>query len=125
MMNTIRLALNKLNQKSSKNTEIHQEIENILKMVQHDAKIDSDWDNFIQSFDNIHNDFFKRLKEKHPQLSSNEYKLCAYLRINLTSKEISKLMNISTRSVETNRYRLRKKLDLANEINLNDYFSNF
>jgi len=125
MMNNIRLALNKLNQKSDKSTEFHQEIENIIKMVQQDAKIDSDWDNFIQNFDNIHNDFFRRLKEKHPHLSSNEYKLCAYLRMNLTSKDISKLMNISTRSVETNRYRLRKKLDLSNDINLNDYFNNF
>ena len=61
------------------------------------------------------------LKEKHSNLTANELKLCAYLRMNLSTKEIAQLMNISIRGVEISRYRLRKKLQLATETSLFDY----
>ena len=67
---------------------------------------------------------FKILKDKHPNLTPNDLKLCVYLRLNLSSKEIAPLLNISHRSVEIKRYRLRKKLDLEHDINLNDYLIN-
>jgi len=61
------------------------------------------------------------LKKVHPNLSPNDIKLCAYLRLNLSSKEIAPLLNISARSVEIKRYRLRKELGLEHNINLVDY----
>jgi DNA-binding CsgD family transcriptional regulator len=61
------------------------------------------------------------LKNKHPEISPSELKLCAYLRMNLSSKEIAQLLNISVRGVEISRYRLRKKLNLATGENLFDY----
>lgn len=62
---------------------------------------------------------------KHPNLTQNELKLCAYLRINLSSKEIAQMLNISPESLITKRYRLRKKLDLDTEDNLVKFLSNF
>lgn len=65
--------------------------------------------------------YFKRLKETYPKLTNNDIRLCSYLRMNFTSKEIAQLLNISTRAVEISRYRLRKKLSLEHNINLTDF----
>lgn len=90
-----------------------------------DREIDNEKQNriFETYFDEVHNDFFDRLKEQHPKLSSKELRLCAYIKMNLSTKEIATLLNISDRGVEISRYRLRKKLDLAREINLSVYLS--
>jgi len=77
-----------------------------------------------EQFDLIHNNFMKRLSEKHSDLSANERMMCAYLKMNLSSKEIAPLLNISLRGVETIRYRLRKKFGLEREANLTDYLCN-
>lgn len=73
-------------------------------------------------FDKAHNDFLKTLKETFPLLAPTDLKLCAYLRLNLSTKAIADLLNLSVRGVESNRYRLRKKLNLANEVSLADFF---
>ena len=70
---------------------------------------------------NTDKEFFKKIKSLHPALTSNDLRLCAYLRLNLTSKEIAPLLNISVRSVEIKRYRLRKKMDLTHEQGLVEY----
>lgn len=77
-----------------------------------------------EQFDLIHNNFMKRLSEKHPDLSTNERMMCAYLKMNLSSKEIAPLLNISLRGVETIRYRLRKKFELERDESLIDYLTN-
>jgi ligand-binding sensor domain-containing protein/DNA-binding CsgD family transcriptional regulator len=79
---------------------------------------------FETYFDEVHEDFFQRLKQQFPNLSPRDTRLCAYIRMNLTSKEIAALLNISDRGVEIGRYRLRKKLDLPREINLSTFLSN-
>jgi ligand-binding sensor domain-containing protein/DNA-binding CsgD family transcriptional regulator len=79
---------------------------------------------FETYFDEVHEDFFERLKQEFPTLSPRETRLCAYIRMNLTSKEIAALLNISDRGVEIGRYRLRKKLDIPREINLSTFLSN-
>jgi DNA-binding CsgD family transcriptional regulator len=76
-----------------------------------------------EQFDLVHNNFMKRLQEKHPGLSLNERMMCAYIKMNLSSKEIAPLLNISVRGVETLRYRIRKKLLLGREDNLTDYLN--
>ncbi len=78
---------------------------------------------FETYFEDVHADFFKRLKEKFPQLSPNDLRLCAYIRMNISTKEIATLFNISYRGVEIHRYRLRKKLNLSRDINLSTYLS--
>jgi DNA-binding NarL/FixJ family response regulator len=65
--------------------------------------------------------FFKALKEKYPELTPNDLRLCSYLRMNFTTKEIAQLLNISTRGVEISRHRLRKKLNLNQEENLFEF----
>jgi DNA-binding CsgD family transcriptional regulator len=88
-----------------------------------DSELDNphEWEQFAVHFDSVHTNYLKRLKEHFPDLSTTELKLAAYLKLNLTSKEIAQLMNISIRGVETSRYRLRKKLALDNKINLYDF----
>lgn len=68
--------------------------------------------------------FFRRLKEKHPDLTPNDLRLCSYLRMNFTTKEIAHLLNISGRGVEIGRYRLRKKMNLPHDVNLSEYLMN-
>lgn len=90
-----------------------------------DANIQSDevLKRIEDQFDLVHNNFMKRLHAKHPDLSNNERMMCAYLKMNLSTKEIAPLLNISVRGVETIRYRLRKKFGLEREDSLLDYLN--
>jgi tetratricopeptide (TPR) repeat protein/DNA-binding CsgD family transcriptional regulator len=76
---------------------------------------------FELNVDLMNEDFYRRLSEKHPSLTENEKKLCAMLRLKLSSKEIAAVQNISPKSVDMNRYRLRKKLNIVNEMDLADW----
>jgi ligand-binding sensor domain-containing protein/DNA-binding CsgD family transcriptional regulator len=102
-----------------------EELKKLIRILNQESKMDKDWEQFAAYFDNTHSDFLKAIKEIHPKLSPHELKLCAYLRMNLSSKEIAQLLNISVRGVEISRYRLRKKLGLPTEINLFNYFTEF
>ena len=82
---------------------------------------EEDWTNFMFKFELRHPTFFKYLKINYPQLTANDLKLCACLKLNLDSKEIASLMNLSVRSVENNRSRLRKKFGLEPQQNLNEF----
>lgn len=96
----------------------------ILEVIQTiDRNLDEaeTWNLFKEAFENADQDFFKKVKDLHPELSPNDLKLCAYLRLNLSSKEIAPMLNISPRSVEVKRYRLRKKLELDSKAGLVDY----
>lgn len=83
-----------------------------------------DWQLFEANFEQAHEAFLKTMKKKHPELTPSDLRLCAYLRINLTSKDIAPLLGITVRGVENHRYRLRKKLGLTAEDNLTDYILN-
>jgi DNA-binding CsgD family transcriptional regulator len=100
------------------------EIKKMIKVLGEDDKMDNDWEHFAQHFDKVHSDFVTTLKEKHPTITPNEIKLSAYLRMNLSTKEIAQLMNISVRGIEISRYRLRKKIELPTEVSLFEYFIN-
>ena len=93
----------------------------VIKIIDKNINNKDDWKLFEEAFNNADKDFLKKIKSKHPKLTSNDLRLCAYLRLNLSSKEIAPLLNISPRSVEVKRYRLRKKMDLPHETNLTDY----
>ncbi len=100
------------------------ELKKMVKALNEDENLDQEWEYFTKHFDKVHSGFIVKLKEKHAKISNNELKLCAYLRMNLSTKEIAQLMNISVRGVEISRYRLRKKLNLATDTNLFDYLIN-
>ncbi len=97
-------------------------IRNVIRVINRNLDNEDDWKFFEEAFNHADKDFFKKVKELHPDLTPNDLRFCVYLRLNLSSKEISQLLNISPRSVEIKRYRLRKKIDLPRNSNLNDYF---
>lgn len=93
----------------------------VLHIVEDNINSEGDWEHFQEIFNQTDRDFLNRLKSLHPDLTPNDIKLCIYLRLNLSSKEIAPLLNISTQSIEIKRYRLRKKMRLARNQNLTDY----
>jgi DNA-binding CsgD family transcriptional regulator len=98
-----------------------EEYKKMLKILNEENKMDKDWEQFAAHFDNVHSDFLKILKNIYPNLNAHELKLSAYLRMNLSSKEVAQLENISVRGVEISRYRLRKKLKIPTETSLFDF----
>ena len=95
----------------------------IKKAIKVNAINKHEWEAFETLMNQIHNDFTIKLLQLHPTLTAKDVKLSVYLRLNLASKEIAPLMNISFRGVELHRYRLRKKMGIAKEENLNKYMS--
>jgi ligand-binding sensor domain-containing protein/DNA-binding CsgD family transcriptional regulator len=96
----------------------------ILKMLGED-KMKKNWEQFAVHFDKVHSDFLVSIKTAFPNLTPSELKLCAYLRLSLSSKEIAQIMNITIKSVELGRHRLRKKLGIAPDVNLFNFLLNF
>ena len=120
MLGKIRGDLNGLLKKMD-NEQTSLEFKKLLKILGEDNKTDDSWEQFAYHFDKVHTDFLVLLKKRYPALTASELKLCAYLRMNLSNKEIAQLINISIRGVEIARYRLRKKLGLSKEINLFEF----
>jgi DNA-binding CsgD family transcriptional regulator len=100
-------------------------MDKIVADIDKNLESDYDWESFELLFDQAHKNFFKRLKESARDLTASELRLCAYLRIGLSSKEIAPLLNISVRGVEEKRYRLRKHLGLKSEDGLTEYLMKF
>ena len=106
-----------------KNTseESNNSIKSVIKNITKNISEEDSWAVFKEAFDNADKDFLKKVKMAHPSLTPNDLRLCAYLRLNLSSKEVAPLINISVRSVEIKRYRLRKKMELPHEQGLVEY----
>ncbi|MEM6264602.1 MAG: tetratricopeptide repeat protein [Bacteroidota bacterium] len=83
---------------------------------------EADWEVFLDSFKSLHKDFFVHLSEQHSGLSANELRLIALMKMNLSSKEIADLLHVTDAAVKKSRYRLRKKLGISSEVNLQAYF---
>lgn len=90
----------------------------ILKLISEHTDMDNEWDTLKRHFDQVHPDFFKNLYEAHPKLSQNELKHCAYVLMNLSVKEVARILNINSSSVQMSRYRLKKKMDIPEEVTL-------
>jgi DNA-binding CsgD family transcriptional regulator len=97
----------------------------LVKMIGKNLSDEDEWTLFQYNFDLIHQNFFRKLKERYSTLTPTDLKLCALLRLNYSSKEIASMLNISTRGVEAARYRLRKKLNLAESENLVNFMIEF
>jgi DNA-binding CsgD family transcriptional regulator len=83
--------------------------------------LDKNRKTFQLQLEEANQDFYARLSEKFPNLTEKEKRLAAYIRLNFSNKEIASILNITAKSVEINRYRLRKKLNLEQKVNLTDY----
>ncbi len=91
------------------------------RTINRHLQIDKDWEDFKLRFENLHSRFFDKILEREPSLTGNDLKLCALSKMNFSIKEISEMMGISTESVKTARYRLKKKLELPGEMSINDF----
>nr|WP_319399654.1 hypothetical protein [uncultured Carboxylicivirga sp.] len=109
-------------EKFRKNGEMSNPCENTLrKMINNNLQTENEWESFKIHFEKVHPDFFTKLKEKHVELSENELKLCAYIRIGMTSKQISQMISVLPNTIKTNRYLMRKKMHLETKESLDDY----
>ncbi|RXJ51542.1 transcriptional regulator [Gelidibacter gilvus] len=105
--------------------ENHFSYKNLIKKIDTSISHKDEWKVFEYNFNQVHEEFFKDLKSKHPKLNAKDLRISAYIKMNLSTKEIAPLLNISLRGVETQRYRLRAKLELDSDQSLTDYLLNF
>ncbi len=97
----------------------------VVRKLDAELRNEDHWKDFDIYFNQVDQDFFQSLLAKHPALTQNDLRLCSLIRINLSTKEIAFLLNISTRAVEQGRYRLKKRLELGKEEDLNKYITGF
>lgn len=106
------------------NKEINKSIEKVIQKLKNNLKEDS-WKEFELRFEKVYNDFYLKLNESFPDLTPNERKLCAFLRLNMSTKEISSITYQSAKSIDVARSRLRRKLKLSREENLINFLQQF
>jgi len=97
----------------------------LIRLLDENLSSEDDWAIFQTNFDRIHENFFRNLHTTYPELTSNDLRFCAYLRLNLSSKDIAHLMNISLKGVEVGRYRIRKKIGLESTKSLTEFMIEF
>ncbi|WP_219008629.1 tetratricopeptide repeat protein [Aquimarina litoralis] len=107
--------------KKSPTVEKTKLIADLNKIVRKNVSIDKDWEDFSRFFEDAHQGFYTKLKSKHPDLSTNDLKICSLIRLNLNVKEMAGILGISPDSARTARYRLRKKLQLEPEQEIFSY----
>ncbi len=122
ILNGIKEQLKHIAQSVNPDSQIY--LHKLVRNIESSTNPSEDWEKFEGYFDQVYHDFTKRLREKYPNLTPNDVKLCAYLRMNLSTKEIAPLLNISIRGVEIHRYRLRKKIGLSKNDNLIEVMMN-
>ncbi|UKN01122.1 tetratricopeptide repeat protein [Paracrocinitomix mangrovi] len=106
------------NSKTLKTEQIKRQLKNVIN-------VDEAWNKFKLHFETVHPNFFKKLKEKYPKLTQNDLRHCAYIKMNLNSKEIGMFLNIMPKSVKMNRYRLKKKLGLEDSEDIYEFLKDF
>jgi hypothetical protein len=95
----------------------------ILKSADFKNTAENDWNNFRQNFEEVHKGFITKLKENFPLLNDNDIKLCALLKLNFNTKQISSILDITPDSTKVARYRLRKKLGISTETKITDFLT--
>ena len=97
------------------------EVKQVIQTLNFDQKIDQNWDQFLQTFTETDSSFIDELQARHPNLSKNELRLSALIKMNLSTKELAQMLNISDEGVKKARYRLRKKMELETTESLDEY----
>ena len=124
LLTTIKNSLKTLNA-APLDSETSTELNRLVRSIDKDLEGNEHWSAFADSFDQVHGKFITRLKESFPELTPQEVKFSAYIRMNLNTKEIANLLGISVRGVEIGRYRVRKKLGLSRQDNLTNFLLRF
>ncbi len=112
-------------QSIQQNTAGAEALKRVEDIIRTEAYQEKDWNTFKIHFENVQPYFFERLQNHCPKLSSNDLRICAYLKMNLSTKEIAALMNITPKSVRMNKYRLKKKLKLAEDEKITAFLQTF
>ncbi|MCL2246069.1 MAG: hypothetical protein FWC10_03035, partial [Lentimicrobiaceae bacterium] len=119
-----------LKQITDLSTQILEDKENSSKMakkindiIQSNLDIDEEWENFKMHFDNVHPLFFEKLKHTCVNLTEENLRMCAYIKMRLTNKQISQLLHVVPNTIITSRYRLKKKLQLADDEDLDCFMA--
>ncbi len=120
IMDHLKSEINQLLKEEDRQT-VNKGLRRIGKIIEKNIAEDETWNQFEMHFDQVHGDFIKKLRSNYPGLTQQELKLSAFLRMNMSSKEIARLLNISVRGVEVSRYRLRKKLPIESHENLVEF----
>ncbi len=107
---------------SSDQSSQSSKLRSLLLRIKQSTKSSEEFDKYQERTEEVYKEFFDKLLSKHPNLSKNDKQLALMLRLNFNTKEIAALTSISAKSVEVSRYRLRKKLGLHKDQNLNEYF---
>ncbi len=118
LMETLQNKVKSLQNKAQHNGASFTEISNLIRT---NRLIDKDWDNFKSVFEQVHPDFFSKLKSLYATISPNELRMSAMMKMNLNTKEMASILNITPDSVKKARYRMRKKFDLVAELSVQDY----
>ena len=124
MLSEIEGVLNKV-LADSKDSKSGNEFKKIFEIINSYKQLDKDWKMLIANFEEVHPGFFSRMKKTHHQLSSSDIKHCACIKMNFGTKEIARFFNIKTSSVQIARVRLKKKMNLPDEVDLRSYILNF
>lgn len=115
-----------INQKKALGTQYpNKYFDKLIRLLDENLSSEDDWAIFQTNFDRIHENFFRNLHIRFPELTSNDLRFCAYLRLNLSSKDIAHLMNISLKGVEVGRYRIRKKIGIPSTKSLTEFMIEF
>ncbi|HRY33379.1 MAG TPA: tetratricopeptide repeat protein [Bacteroidales bacterium] len=97
----------------------------INQLLKESIDLGAAWDQFKMHFDEVNPGFFLQLQENYPDLSQHDLKLCAYYRINLGTKEIARMLNVSPAAVQKSRHRLRKKMEIPSDVEMAEFMSRF
>ncbi|MFK7952460.1 MAG: tetratricopeptide repeat protein [Ekhidna sp.] len=114
-------SIQKIKKKPSE--DIKSDLLGVERIVKRHLQVDRDWEDFKLRFENLHSGFFDKLLSRNSSLTNNDLKLSVLVKMNFSIKEIADMMGISAESVKTSRYRLKKKLSLPQEQNLNDFLN--
>lgn len=101
------------------------DIQKIINKINVNKSLEKEWDSFNHSFTKVHDQFYDKLKKAFPNLTVNELRMCALVKMNMTNAEMSSLLNIESSSVRMAKYRLKKKLDLSDTDDLSEFISQF
>jgi len=99
----------------------YNELKKIKKFIDNSLQLEKDWDDFKLYFEQVHTSFYSKLSISHPNLTANELRHCALIRLNLSLTECAAILGISAESVKISRFRLRKKLELQNNQSLTEF----
>jgi hypothetical protein len=101
------------------------QLRKLSRLVRSNLSAEKNWENFRKQFDHVHPNFVRKIEKEYPSLSQNDLRHCTYIRMRLSTKEIAELMNVNPTSIQIARVRLKKKMELAEDIDLRTYIINY